>query len=336
MMLRLAILTQLLAPAALARQDAQESIPAPPLTAIGAIELPSVEGRIDHLAVDLVRKRLFVAALENDSVEIVDLEARKLLKSIRGIEGLGEPQGILYLADCDRIVVANGESGMCLVLDGETFEPAARIDVGADADNLRYDAKHKLVYVAYASGALAVIDAQRWVITDRIKLTGHPEGFQLDAEGLHVWVNLPEVKRVTLFDLAHQGVEKSSLVEEAQQNYPLCLVEDGGRVLLGCRSPARLLVRSRTCESMQALELSGDVDDVFYDSARRRAYAICGEGSIDVFERDQPGSFRPGAKVATAPGARTGLYVPERNELFVAVPHRGEQHAEVRIYRAAD
>jgi DNA-binding beta-propeller fold protein YncE len=123
-----------------------------------------------------------VAALENDSVEIVDLQGQKLLKSLRGLDGLREPQGILYLPDCDRVVVANAGSGMCLVLDGESFAPVAKVDVGSDADNLRYDAKHKRVCVAYGNGGLATVDAQSWKVSERIKLTDHPEGFQVDAE----------------------------------------------------------------------------------------------------------------------------------------------------------
>jgi hypothetical protein len=320
----------------LAAQEPAAPPPASPLVASTAVELPHVEGRIDHLAIDLGRGRLFVAALENDSVEVVDLAAGKHLKSLRGLEGLSEPQGILYLADCDRIVVANGGSGLCLVLDGETFEPLAKVDVGSDSDNLRYDAKHKRVCVAYGQGGLATIDAQSWKVLDRIKLTDHPEGFQVDAEGLRAWVNIPGTHRITLLDLSAHRMAGSWLLEGAEQNYPVSMVADASRLLLGCRSPAKLYVCSLAGDRVQLLDLSGDVDDIFYDAARKRAYAICGEGFVDVFERDDSGNFRREDRTATAPGARTGLYVAERNELFVAVPHRGEQRAEIRAFRVAD
>src|SRR5262245_41522641 len=121
----------------------------------GAIELPGVEGRIDHLAVDLARERAFVAALGNDSLEVVDLKAGTRHGTIAG---LSEPQGVVYLADVDRIVVANGGNGACDVFDGATLERLASVEVGDDADNLRYDAAAKRVYVAYGKGALGVVD----------------------------------------------------------------------------------------------------------------------------------------------------------------------------------
>src|SRR5262245_22260009 len=138
-----------------------------PLAPAGVIALPGVEGRIDHLAVDLARKRLFVAALGNDSVEVLDLEAKKVLRSLRNP---GEPQGVLYLADRDRVVVTSGRAGTCDVYDGETLERVASVEVGEDADNLRYDARTKRVYVAYADGALAIVDAESWKPLGRIVL----------------------------------------------------------------------------------------------------------------------------------------------------------------------
>ena len=65
--------------------------PVQPLVLEQKIPLGEVQGRIDHLAIDLARERLFVAELGNNSVGVVDLAAGKLL---RGIDGLNEPQGV--------------------------------------------------------------------------------------------------------------------------------------------------------------------------------------------------------------------------------------------------
>jgi len=310
-----------------------------PLVRAGTIELPGVDGRIDHLAVDLARERLFLAALGNDSVEVVDLRAGKHLRSL---PGASEPQGIAYLADCDRIVVANGGSGACDVYDGATLERTARVEVGADADNVRYDARAKRVYVAFGEGALGVVDAASWKVVERIALTGHPESFQLDAQGKSAWVNVPDAGALVRIDLeARKGVATVRL-DEARANFPLAWVPPDssapeGRLLVGCRSPAKLLVRdAKSGAKLAALELSGDTDDVFYDARRRRAYAVCGAGSIDVFADDERDGLRALARVASAPGARTGLFVPERERLFVAVPRRDGQRAEVTIFTVQD
>lgn len=73
-----------------------------------SIPLENVAGRIDHMAIDLEGKRLFVAELGNDSVDVIDVEAGKV---VARIGGLNEPQGIAHLADRKLVLVANGGDG---------------------------------------------------------------------------------------------------------------------------------------------------------------------------------------------------------------------------------
>lgn len=315
----------------------EPSPPSEPLALVATIALPGVEGRIDHLAVDLERRRLFVAALGNDSVEVLDLAAGRSIESLSGPE---EPQGILWLADSDRLIVASGGGGTCEVYDGESLERIASVPVGADADNLRYDERRARVYVG-CEGALGILDAKTWKALDPIPLEAHAESFQLDASGDRAFVNLPGARAVAVVDLERRAVVATWKVEEAAANYPMVLVPgatvaEEGRCLLGCRSPSKLVVRSQPDGAPVAtLELSGDADDLFYDRERRRVYAACGEGFVDVFDRE-PAGLRRSARVATAPGARTCLFVPELDRLFVAVPHRGEQRAEIRVLAVRD
>jgi hypothetical protein len=321
---------------------ARQAAPAPqhpaPLVLEVSIDLPGVEGRIDHLAADLARERLFVAALGNDSVEVVDLKGARHMRSLRCP---GEPQGILYLADSDRVVVSSGEEGTCEVYDGATLERVASLDLGDDADNLRYDPAAKRLYAGYGDGALGIVDAQTWKPIASVRLEGHPESFQLDLEAKRAYVNVPDAHQIAVVDLEAHTVVATWRVDEAQANFPMALLpaagapDAGPRLLVGCRSPAKLVLRSLPGGKPQGvLALSGDTDDIFYDEARRRVYAACGAGSVDVFARDAQGALQPLAQVATAAGARTALFVPERGLLFVAVPHREGQRAEVRVFRA--
>ena len=318
------------------QESTAASEPPAPLVLSAAIELPQVEGRIDHLAVDLGRERLFVAALGNDSVEVVDLAAQAHLRSLRGV---GEPQGILFLADLDRMVVTSGKAGTCEVYDGETLEKVASVEVGGGADNLRYDPRTKRVYVA-CEGALGIVDAEAWKLEGSIELAGHPESFQLDRLGKRAFVNVPDVRAVVLVDLEARKKIVTWRLDEAQSNFPMAIapspragaVDD--RILVGCRAPPKLLVRScADGKPLQAVDLSGDTDDVFVDVQRKRVYAACGEGFVEVFAHEESG-LRALTRVPTAPGARTCLFVPERSQLFVAVPHRVAQRAEVRVFDA--
>src|SRR6266481_4954295 len=148
-----------------------------PLVLEGKIPLGEVGGRIDHLAVDVRRQRLFVAELGNDTLGVVDLAAGKVLRTITGLK---EPQGVAYVAFADSIYVANAGDGSVRVLRGVDLASIGRIELGDDADNVRVDVPHSRVLVGYGKGALAVIDpASRTKITD-IRLKGHPEGFQID------------------------------------------------------------------------------------------------------------------------------------------------------------
>src|SRR5262249_18640527 len=141
------------------------------------IPLGDVRGRIDHMAVDLSRQRLFVAELGNGSVAIVDLKDHKV---VRRISELKEPQGVGFVPATDTLYVANGGDGSVRLFQGEDYAPVGGIDLGVDADNIRVDERANRVFVGYGNGALAVIDpANSRKIAD-IRLKGHPESFQLD------------------------------------------------------------------------------------------------------------------------------------------------------------
>jgi DNA-binding beta-propeller fold protein YncE len=145
-----------------------------PLVLETKISLGEVSGRVDHLGIDVNRKRLFVAELGNNSLGVVDLAAGKVLRTI---DGFSEPQGVAYLPVADNVYVANGGDGSVRVLRGEDLVPIARIELGDDADNVRADAARHRVLVGYGKGALAVIDPATRTKTGEIRLEGHPESF---------------------------------------------------------------------------------------------------------------------------------------------------------------
>jgi DNA-binding beta-propeller fold protein YncE len=300
------------------------------LRLVQTIPMPGVEGRIDHLAADVGGKRLFVAALGNNTVEVVDLVAGRRVRSLSGFD---EPQGIAYLDDGGRLVVANGGSGAVDLVDGATLERATSVRLGDDADNVRYDASAKTLYVAFGEGALAAIDPVKGLKLWEVRLAGHPEAFALESASGRIYVDVPDTGHVAVVDRATRAVEATWAVKSAGANFPLALDEADHRLFVGCRRPARLVVYD-TARGAQtaALEIGGDVDDVFYDAARRRLYVACGEGRVDVFDQRGPDAYTSAGRVATAPGARTCLYVPDFGRLYVAVPHRGAQQAEIRIY----
>jgi len=287
-----------------------------------------VKGRIDHLAVDLGRKHLFVAELENNSVGIVDLNNGSLLHRITGLE---EPQGVGYVPTLDTLVVANGGDGSVRLIRGGDFAETAKMQLGKDADNVRVDADTKSVYIGYGSGALAVIDPASHAKIKDIALPAHPESFQISRDTQQVFVNLPDAQSIAVIDQAG-GLSQSWSTGNDRGNFAMTLDDGGQRAIVVFRTPPKLSVRDmQTGTPIAERDTCGDVDDVFFDSKRHRVYVTCGEGAIDVF--DVQADYALMARVATRRGARTSLFMPGLDRLAVAVRASDTAPAAVWVYR---
>jgi DNA-binding beta-propeller fold protein YncE len=303
-----------------------------PLVQVATIDLPGVQGRIDHLAVDRDGQRAFVAGLGNNTVEVLDLRSNAHLKSLTGFR---EPQGIAVLAGLKRVAVANGQGDGIQLLSTDDYQPAQLVRLGEDADNVRYDTNAKRIYVGYGDGALASIDATNGSVLGQVRLVGHPESFQLEQAGARVFVNVPSAHQLTVIDRLAMKVMATWPVTTATANYPLALDEPGQRLFVGCRHPAKVLVYDTASgKETAAFDIVGDTDDLFVDVRRERLYVSGGEGFIDVFDTRRDRHFARIARITTAPGARTSLYVPELNRLLLAVPRRDGHAAQVRVYEA--
>ena len=294
------------------------------------IPLPGVEGRIDHLALDAANERLFVCALGNNTVEVLDLRKGE---RVRTISGLGAPQGLVYIPELNRLFIANDKGGICNIYDATSFQLIGKVVFQDDADNVRYDRATKQIYVGFGSGGIGITNAPDGKQIGSIKLGAHPEAFELEKQGRRIFVNVPNARHVAVIDRDKGEVTATWKTDGAFGNFPMALDETNRRLFVGCRLPSKLVVLDTESGKVIAkIDISGDSDDIFYDTKRHRIYAICGAGKVDIVEQTDPNSYKPSTKVDTADGARTGLFVPERDTLFVAVPHHGSQKAEIRAY----
>lgn len=295
------------------------------------IDLPSVKGRIDHFGIDLKQQRLFVAALGNDTLEVVDLKSGRRERSLGGF---GEPQGVLYLPEFNRIYVANGSANRVDILDGASLARIKGVEKLDDADNIRYDAGARKVYVGYGKGALRALDPATGASSGDIPLAGHPESFELETRATRIFVNVPTARHVAVVDRTKHAVVATWDVPGAASNFPMALDESGRRLFVGTRKPAMLLVYDIDSGKVVAKQpIGGDTDDIFFDPARKRLYVICGEGRIDIVRQEDPDHYSLEGTVRTAPGARTGLFVPEEARLYVAAPAIGTSPARLLAYR---
>jgi YVTN family beta-propeller protein len=300
-----------------------------PLRLEKIIELPDVQGRIDHMSVDVKGERLFVSALGNNTVEVIDTKASKRVTTIAGLQ---EPQGVLYVPAVDRLYVANAKDGSVRIFDGSSYVPLKSLDYSDDADNLRYDSDNKRIYVGYGSGALAEIDEEGNKVGE-IKLDTHPESFQLEKGSPRIYLNLPKSRKVAVLDREKRAIVVSWSVEMTLENYPMALDEADRRLFVITRLPARLLVfDTATGKIVQRLPAVGDCDDVFYDQTAKRIYASGGDGAISVFEQQDADHYKELARITTVKGARTSFFSPELDRLFLAVRRQGTQAAAIRVF----
>jgi DNA-binding beta-propeller fold protein YncE len=324
--------------ASLALSQDQPSVPEKsPLLLVQEIPLPNVGGRIDHFTFDAKRKRVIGAALGNNTVEVVDTFAGR---DIHSITGAADPQGVVYVGDLDKLFVANGTDGKLRIYDGDSFRLLNTVDIGEDADNVRYDPVEKKVYVAFGGdegGGIAVIDAESGKrLEDVAKLDAHPESFQIATSRPVIFANIAIKAKVVVIDRTTHKVTEWPL-RTGKANYPMALDEADHRVFVVTRKPAQLVVLDSESGAMVAsVPCVNDSDDVYYDAGRKRIYTPGGEGFISVIQQSDADHYKALAKIPTTVGARTGLWYEKRDRFYLAVPASSKQGAALWVYAPED
>jgi hypothetical protein len=289
-------------------------------------------GNLDHLAHDAKRDRLFVANKANNTLDIVDLKAGKLLKQVRDQGGI---QGIAYAADLDRVIVGLGTGGFCNIFDGEKYGLLKTVKFADDSDNVRYNPATHLVYVAHAEKALGVINVQTYEQKPDITLPGAAEGFQIETKRPRLYLNVPSPAEVLVIDTDKNAILERFPVKMAGAHHPLALDEANHRVFIGCRKkPMVVIMDSESGKEITGVDIPGDIDDLFFDAKTKRLYASCGDGAIAVLRQVDPDKYETVEIVKTAKGAKTSYLDTASGRLFLAVPRQeGKPGPEVWVYQ---
>jgi DNA-binding beta-propeller fold protein YncE len=314
----------------------------PALTRRKPIPLTKVEGRMDHMGVDVKGHRLFATAFDNHTLEVIDLKTNR---QVHTITGLNEPQGTFYDPATNRLFVACGGDGTVKIYDGTTFQLLQSVTLDLDADNVRFDAANNHIVVGYGGekflagkvsrpgggGALAILDTNGKQVAD-IPMDAHPESFQLEKNGTRAFVNVPDKQEVEVADLAKGAVIARWPVTNCTTNFPMSLDEAHSRLFVGCRIPAKLVVFDTASGKIVASPAMVEhTDDLFYDVGKGRVYVL-GEGFIDVWKQKDPDHYQRMQRVPTPADARTGLFVPDRGELFETIRHHAAQPEQIDVY----
>jgi WD40 repeat protein len=349
---------QLLVFSGLAMGQAAPPQKAPVLIFVGSIRLANVDGRMDHMSVDLRGQRLFAAAFDNHTLEIIDLKTGKQVKSLP----FDNPQNSYYVPSVNRLFVSSEGDGTVKIFDGTTFALRRTVQLAEDADNMRYDARRQHMLVDYGGekflygkvqgrqgekdGAVAVLDLDGKNLA-QIPTSGHPEALQPEEKGNRIFINSPDNHYVVVADLDTNKV-LTHWSNPQCENYPMALDEGHHRIFVFCRGASYVSVidtaSGKQVASIQATPLSTS-DDMFYDPSKSRLYILSrlliekdnpraeGPGIVDVIQQQDADHYEKIATYTTGYGAQTGLFVPEWGKLFVATRHQPTgQSGEILIY----
>jgi DNA-binding beta-propeller fold protein YncE len=301
------------------------------LTLEKEIVLPNVQGRIDHIDINVKDQIAYVAALGNNTLEVVDLKSGKVTGSIKGLD---EPQGVAYIAKHDELLVANGGTGECAFYNAVTLKKTGSIKLTDDADDVRYDAAADMIYVGYGSGGIAIIDATSHKKVGDIPLPAHPESFQIDANANKLWVNLPGSGMIGVADLKLLKIKTKWSKMLPRANFPMAYDEAQRRIIVGYRVPAKLVVYdSGTGRELFSAPMVGDVDDLYWDRSTKQIFMSGGGGAVNIFQQSGESSYKQIAAINTRSGARTSLLVPESGLFLIAARAVGDQQAALLVYK---
>ncbi|WP_347260108.1 hypothetical protein [Rudaea sp.] len=317
-----------------------QAVPSSVLEAAGRTELPGYEGDFDHFEVDLKGGRLFLAAEDHNTLEVFDLNSLKHLKTIAGVE---TPHGLLYLPDANKLVVTQtGSDGATKVIDGASYQIVGSFKHTKGADSMAYDAPRKRLYAA--AGGRDMKQASTWLVEldpytgknyGELKFdTDKVEAMAIEEHGNKIFINVTGKKEMAVVDKATLKVIATWPIKAEGQNAPLAFDEATRRLFVVTRNPGKLLVvNADTGMTVAEFKAPERCDQVLFDKAHKRIYALGGEGYIGVFAENDADHYEELPRVSSAPGAKTGILVPELNKLFVAAsPGDSKAMAAVLVY----
>ena len=313
---------------------------APPLQLVQTIPMPNVKGRIDHMDVDVKGKRLFVAGLENGSLEVVDLHAGKRLKSIPGFK---KTQGVAYVPSLNKVFVASGDDGMLRVFRGDTLDLLDTIKLELGPNRVAYDPNSELLYVGYGGkdagkdyGEVGIIDAKTDKHVSDIKVEAHPAELLLDKSGKTLFVFVSAASKVQVVD-THKGEVVSTWPVSSQRNGDGAFDEKTHRLFMGTRTPPQMIAMdSQTGKEVANLPTVEGMDGVYFDAAHKRVYVSGGRdqdvGYIFAYQQKDADHYETIGKMPTKPGAGTSFWSPELNRYYVAAPAHDSEEAAILVF----
>lgn len=297
----------------------------------------------DHLAVDLKRRRLFATPQAHKSVYVFEPDNGKL---IHDIPGMVNPHSILYRDDLDEIYVTDGGAGLLKIFSGRDYHLLGSVKLLLDVDSIAYDPASKYLYITNGGeGAklkysqVSIVDTTKSKHVGDIRVPAETlEAMALDPSSSRIYINITDKNAIGIIDRQERTLLATWPITKGRKNMAMALDQAHHRLFVGCRNTevqgVIVVFDTETGKELQTLQIDGWVDYMAFDPRTRRIYASCGSGSGSayVFEESSPDRYELLQRVTTAPMAKTALFVPELNRLFVSAPHKDQSEAKVMVF----
>ncbi len=309
-----------------------------PLKLTGRTELPGYdEGDFDHFEVDLKGNRLFLAAEDHGTLEVFDLKNLKHLKTIK--EGIEVPHGLLYLPEKNRLIVTDSGKSMSKIFDASTYKVVGTIKLKQGADSMAYDPSTKRAYIANGGkdgdlpdSYLTSVDPSTGKVLAELKFdTNKIEAMAIEQKGKNLFMNITGKNYLAVIDKEKLTITSKWPIKEAEQNAPLAFDEENHRLFVATRKPGKMIVvNAATGATVASFNGPLRCDQIIFDQANHLIYMLGGEGYIGVYQQKDADHYVELPHVSSAPGAKTGILIPEMNRLLV-IASPGETKATAAI-----
>ena len=284
------------------------------LKRIGSVALPPHDsGDYDHADVHKSSGKVYIAHTANGTVEVVDGEALKHLKTITGCP---EASGVLCAQDEGMVFAASRESGKILVIDSVADRTVREIQAGSRPNGLAWDTRRKHLLVADVKDNTArLVDPQSGRMLRELVLPGRPR-WTLYERGMDMFlVNIKDPPGVALVS-PDPLVEKGFVSISVQGPHGLETVE--GKAFVACDGKSLVAVNLKDGKELGAVPLSGEPDVLWSNPAKNRIYCAIGSpGVIDVIDTKE---LAQKEIVTTEEGAHTLTFDAKRQRLYAMLP----------------
>jgi DNA-binding beta-propeller fold protein YncE len=311
-----------------------------PIRLVQTIPMTGMKGHFDHFGFDARNNRLFATLQNEGRVDVFDARTGE---KVGVITGVGKPHAVLYRADVNRLYITDGnhDHGKLHIVDGTTLKVLKSVDLAPGAEQFGYDATNQRLYVANgghdaasAFGFVSVIDTEKGEKLRDVRVeTPNVEGVAAESSGSRSFVNDRLHSLVAVID-GDKGVVATWPIATGKMNVAMALDETGHRLFVGCRSGLIAVFDTETGKELTDLTIGEGVDDLFFDATSKRVFAStgAGAGSLAVFQQNGADHYAPVGEIATGPGGKNGIYVPQLHRYFVGVPSYDKAEASILVY----